>query len=163
MAPTERGNLRWHSMKPTTPCVVYEGFRNAGGYGRVNKRVDGKLISWFVHRLAWEAVHGPIPPGMCVMHLCDNPPCYRLDHLKLGTPAENMADMKEKGRARNNVTGPLAPPPIKPGRLADRDHCKQGHLFTPENTCVDPRGWRSCRLCRRESDRRRRSRGAVLH
>lgn len=32
------------------------------------------------------------------MHLCDNPPCFRFDHLRLGTHAENLADMRAKGR-----------------------------------------------------------------
>lgn len=141
----------------STPCVEYTGFRTARGYGRVNKRVGGKQTGQFAHRMAWAAVYGPIPPGMVVMHLCDNPPCYRLDHLRLATQAENMADKVAKGRQRNSATGPLHPPAPKPGRLADRDHCKHGHLFVPENTCVDPRGWRSCRKCRRESDRRRRA------
>ena len=150
-------------MKLTTPCIEYDGFRTDHGYGRVNKRVGGKLISRYVHRMTWEAANGPIPPGMCVMHLCDNPPCYRLDHLCLGTQAENMADMRAKGRARLQPNAPGHwSPALKPGRLADRDHCKNGHPFTPENTCLDRRGWRSCRLCRRESDRRRRSGGAVL-
>jgi hypothetical protein len=34
-----------------------------------------------------------------VMHACDNPRCFRLDHLRLGTQADNMADMRVKGRA----------------------------------------------------------------
>jgi hypothetical protein len=35
-----------------------------------------------------------------VCHRCDQPLCYRYDHLFLGTPAENQADMRAKGRAR---------------------------------------------------------------
>jgi HNH endonuclease len=50
----------------------------------------------------WEQVNGPIPEGMVVMHLCDNPPCYRYDHLRLGTNADNMADMVAKGRAHHD-------------------------------------------------------------
>jgi hypothetical protein len=53
-----------------------------------------------MHRWVWEQGHGPIPAGFDVMHLCDNRPCYRLDHLRLGTRAENNADMLSKGRAR---------------------------------------------------------------
>jgi len=37
---------------------------------------------------------------------------------------------------------------------ADRTHCEHGHVFTPENTYVNPSGWRSCRECRRQSLRR---------
>ena len=50
------------------------------------------------HRLAWEVAHSPIPEGMVVMHICDNPACCNLEHLKLGTRAENNRDRLKKGR-----------------------------------------------------------------
>lgn len=53
---------------------------------------------WLAHRLAWEFVHGAVPPGQCVLHRCDNPPCVRVDHLFLGTVADNNADRDRKGR-----------------------------------------------------------------
>lgn len=48
-------------------------------------------------------VNGPIPSGICVMHLCDNPACYEITHLKLGTRADNNADMRSKGRANTKA------------------------------------------------------------
>jgi len=46
--------------------------------------------------------NGPIPPGLCVLHHCDNPPCVETGpgHLFLGTRAVNNADMVSKGRQR---------------------------------------------------------------
>jgi hypothetical protein len=81
-----------------------------------------------------------------VMHMCDTPACYRLDHLQLGTQAENAADMKAKGRGRNQNSG--------------IPECRRGHAFTEDNTYVDQTGRRHCRTCSREwADQRRRDEG----
>jgi hypothetical protein len=55
------------------------------------------------HRVAYELEVGPIPPGMLVCHKCDTPRCVRPDHLFLGTPADNTADMVRKGRAARDT------------------------------------------------------------
>lgn len=54
--------------------------------------------SWQAHRAAWTLTHGPIPDGLVVCHRCDVTLCVRPDHLFLGTQADNVRDMWEKGR-----------------------------------------------------------------
>ncbi len=74
--------------------LVWTGHRDSLGYGKL---IHGRK-AYLAHRFAWEQSHGPIPTGMKVLHHCDNPPCCNVDHLFLGTDADNSADMIAKGR-----------------------------------------------------------------
>ena len=76
-------------------CWEWQGGRFANGYGRYH--LDGK--TYLAHRFIYERTHGPISSDAVVMHSCDNRICVRLDHLSVGTPADNMADMVAKGRS----------------------------------------------------------------
>jgi hypothetical protein len=86
----------WQRSEGSGQCLVWTGAVNEDGYGLVGYQGRG----YAAHRLAWILAHGPIPIGQCVLHRCDNPPCVRPDHLWLGTHADNMADMRRKGRRR---------------------------------------------------------------
>lgn len=80
-------------------CWEWPGRRDSDGYGTLNRVVDGVRYQR-AHRLAYRYAYGPIPDGLVVMHKCDNPPCCNPAHLRLGTAAENNADMLRKGRER---------------------------------------------------------------
>lgn len=42
--------------------------------------------------------YGNIPKGMLIRHKCDNTWCCNMDHLEIGTPKDNVRDMKERKR-----------------------------------------------------------------
>lgn len=77
-----------------TPCDEWPGSRFPNGYGYL--RIDGR--TWLAHRWAWTQANGPIPPGLQVLHRCDNRACRALSHLFLGTQSDNIQDMYAKGR-----------------------------------------------------------------
>lgn len=92
--PEER--LRGRLVTIETGCREYQGSRTVAGYGYM--QIEGKDV--YAHRLAYELENGPIPNGLVVCHVCDNPPCCHPGHLFVGTIADNNRDMWAKGRGR---------------------------------------------------------------
>lgn len=84
------------------PCDEWDGPRLPKGYGYHSS--PGKRGVVYVHREAWEKVHGLIPEGMLVLHHCDNPPCREVTHLFLGTYSDNNEDASRKERNSKKLT-----------------------------------------------------------
>lgn len=144
-----RANSSYQPGPLETPCLVWNGHRSRTGYGIM---ACGRRGPRRVHRISWIEQRGPIPAETpCVLHRCDNPPCWEIGHLWLGTQADNMADMVAKGRlvAHN----------------AAKTHCPAGHPYVAENLVrgTGPRH-RRCKTCAREGERRRSAarRGVVV-
>lgn len=77
-------------------CWEWQGCVNEGGYGIVGneRRVER------AHRFSYKLLVGPIPPGMCICHKCDNRKCVNPEHLWPGTQKENIQDALQKGRLK---------------------------------------------------------------
>lgn len=84
------------SKRGPNGCIEWTGGKANCGYGRIS--VGGKMYR--THRLMFEHRVGPIPPGLHVLHKCDNPPCWNPEHLFLGTENDNAQDRMRKGRHR---------------------------------------------------------------
>ena len=98
----ERFDSRYEIVEPGG-CWVWMGHISDNGYGHGygHIRVNGRMK--LAHRVSWELHVGKIPVGTghhgtCVLHRCDNASCVRPDHLFLGSQADNMQDMMNKGR-----------------------------------------------------------------
>lgn len=76
-------------------CWVWTGYKSPKGYGQMkdeNNKVDR------VHRIALRLSGVCVGFGTVVLHECDNPPCCNPAHLRIGTIADNTADMVLKKR-----------------------------------------------------------------
>jgi hypothetical protein len=83
-------------IDPLSGCHIWQGRRDGNGYPLVS--FQGRAHR--VHRLAWTLRYGTIPKGMHLCHRCDEPRCINPDHHFVGTHEDNMADRRDKHRAR---------------------------------------------------------------
>jgi hypothetical protein len=140
----------WEKVNKTETCWIWTANKSKLGYGKFS--VQGKSVP--AHRYAYSLVHGSIPHGLFVCHKCDVPSCINPEHLWLGSPSDNTADMVAKNRHGTHM---------KPGT-----HCRNGHEYDVVGVLVQnktvkgtkglpvTREYRSCRKCRKDAEKRRR-------
>lgn len=126
----------WAKTTQMGDCLVWTGAKTLDGYGTFGSSHRGGP-SRYAHRIVWEALHGPVPAGLELDHLCRNPACVDADHLEPVTHRENV--LRGAGLAAEN---------------SQRTHCPRGHEYTPENTERDRYNSRYCRECRRIRQRK---------
>lgn len=85
-------------------CWLWKGTKRAKGYGQF--KWNGKNVA--AHRMAYTLAYGSIPEGLLIRHTCDNPPCVNPNHLLVGTDADNVRDMMERGRHASAAKYPSA-------------------------------------------------------
>lgn len=121
----------WPRVKKTSGCWEWTGPRYLG-YGKIH--FEGKSL--YAHRVVYSLLKGNIPSGLFIDHLCRVRHCVNPDHLEAVTLKENV--LRGVGVTAQN---------------AKKTHCKRGHSLEDSNVYIRPNGWRSCRVCRRETTR----------
>lgn len=118
----------WRQVEKTDGCWFWRGHLNPLGYGIFAHRGTRQSA----YRVAYVWLIGPVPDGLTLDHLCRTPACVNPAHLEPVTQQENIL------RGQSIVA-----------QHAKKTHCTNGHAFTPENTSVNTRGWRRCKVCKR--------------
>ena len=113
-------------VKKTDTCWEWTGSISPEGYGRTN--INKKPM--YTHRVFYEMLVGPIPPGMTIDHLCRNRKCLNPAHLEVVT------------QKVNSLRG-FSPPSAN----AKKTHCSRDHALTGDNLYARPRGKRMCKTC----------------
>lgn len=113
--PANTNDVLWSKVEKRgeDECWNWIGYKNAGGYGRV------QINEWqyYAHRVIFNLVN----PGVIdlkapkqtdekgfLLHTCDNPSCCNPKHLWVGTHRDNMEDKVKKNRQKKfpSDTGP---------------------------------------------------------
>jgi len=143
--PIIRFNTRWklstEHFYNEEPCWEWAAPLTHKGYGELS--VNGKQV--LVHRWSYEYHREPIPTNLQIDHLCRVRHCVNPAHLEVVTSQENTRRGLDAITRANRI------------KRKPKTHCIQGHPFNEENTLINSRGWRACRLCDRNWRRRKRA------
>ena len=88
---------------PDSDCWFWIGSMDGKGYGKYTRR--GPDYQRGAHRVYWETFNGPVPEGMQLDHLCEEPTCVNPDHLE---PVPQIVNLKREAASRRRRNGKQA-------------------------------------------------------
>jgi HNH endonuclease len=113
--------LSFAMPEPNTGCWIWIGKRRRNGYGEASNPQR------LAHRVIYELMHGKIPRGLQIDHLCRNRWCVNPSHLEPVTIKENLRrGMGSTGIGFRSIT------------------CMRGHAYKPKR---HRNGTRHCQTC----------------
>lgn len=135
LTPAQLARFLRKTKRDDSGCLLWTGWRRRDGYGVLGLEWQYRRA----HRVYFEHVNGPIPPGMDLDHLCRVRNCVNPEHLRIATRRENV----------------LAPGSLSVAKAhSEKIACPKGHPYSGR----DNRGGRVCHACDSERHRSRRPR-----
>src|SRR5450756_1846421 len=90
-------------------CLHWVGAIGDDGYGRFQAGARPAARTVRPHAWVFERATGMRPVRLRLLHSCDETGCVALEHLTVGTQAENVAQMHRRGRGWRRHTGTADP------------------------------------------------------
>ncbi len=103
-----------YQVDPNSGCWLFSGSKHKDGYGLV--KVDGRTRK--AHRVMYEDLVGPVPPGVELDHLCRTPACINPAHLEPVSHLENVRRGAQTKLTAQVVAEIKAQPTVKRAVLA---------------------------------------------
>lgn len=105
--------LRSQTVEDSNGCWIWQRSLSPDGYGRIWYNGANKA-----HRVMYILTHPKFDHSLWVRHDCDVPACINPDHLRAGTPKQNVGDCISRGRLSNrkgkrNGRAKLTPQQVK--------------------------------------------------
>jgi len=120
------------TIDPVTGCWLWGGGKDGGGYGYIQFNYHSEKV----HRISAHIYLGlDLSSDLHALHKpeCPNKNCWFNEHLYVGTETDNALDKRLTGSTYSFHK--------------EKEFCKWGHEYTPENTYIDPSGNRRCKKC----------------
>lgn len=86
-------------------CWMWMGRVEPNGYAKIGVyegggRKNERVRNYWVHRVAYETFHGPIPAGHDVDHKCHFRLCIHPNHIHAKVAAKNRSEGARRGNQR---------------------------------------------------------------
>lgn len=89
--------------KNANECWIWPFGKDSAGYPTIH--INGKLSRATYVALELSGHPKPSPPNNFCLHSCDNPSCFNPNHLRWGSPKNNIDDMVKRNRAKFYTEG----------------------------------------------------------
>jgi hypothetical protein len=90
----------WPKVKKTPTCWLWTAC-TSNGYGMLY--ADGRTQG--AHRISYALHNGPIPAGLVIDHICQNPSCVNPDHLRTAAHKQNMEHVRPSNANTSGYRG----------------------------------------------------------